>query len=388
MKTGVKGHSTASAIFEYIQFLYGNFDHLNVTSSIFVYYSKAFDTIDHDILIRKLLLYKFDKNSVKWFKNYLSNRKQFVKLESGIVSKPMCVTMGVPQGSILGPFLFLIYINDLTYTLRNCDSNITLYADDTILYSADKDMYRVCAKNRNTLARLCEWCNLNRLTINVGKTKHMVVQKDMISEVDIPVLNVHKYNYLGVIVDDKLLFDEFVDSKYNKVNVRILQLMRMRQFITTDTALTIYKQMIIPLFDYADFMVESASKIKITKLERLQEKALKCIENACQKKVDVDLLYGKYGVQPLRLRYREHIGCFMYRQSKKPGISDPFRPAINLRSNKKVKFKRDTKYRYQIYLKSPRIRGVRVWDMLPATVQKATTKVKFKTLIKKICRIV
>ena len=67
----------------------------------------------------------------------------------------MCVTMGVPQGSILGPFLFLIYINDLTYTLRNCDSNITLYADDTILYSADKDMYRACAKNRNTLVRLC-----------------------------------------------------------------------------------------------------------------------------------------------------------------------------------------------------------------------------------------
>ena len=73
---------------------------------------------------------------------------------------------------------------------------------------------------------------------------------------------------------------------------------------------------------------------------------------------------------------------------KKPGILDPFRPAINLRSIKKVKFKRDTKYRYQIYLKSPRIRGVRVWDMLPATVQKATTKVKFNTLIKKICRIV
>ena len=83
--------------------------------------------------------------------------------------------------------------------------------------------------------------------------------------------------------------------------------MRMRQYITTDTALTIYRQMIIPLFDYADFMVESASKGKIAKLEKLQEKALKCIENTCQKRVDVDLLYGKYGIQPLCLRYREHI---------------------------------------------------------------------------------
>ena len=108
----------------------------------------------------------------------------------------------------------------------------------------------------------------------------MVVQKDAVSDVDIPVLkvqhmelgNVHKYNYLGVLVDDNLLFDEFVDDKYNKVNVRILQLMRMRQYITTDTALTIYKQMIIPLFDYEDFMVESASTGRIPKLEKLQEK--------------------------------------------------------------------------------------------------------------------
>ena len=92
-------------------------------------------------------------------------------------------------------------------------------------------------------------------------------------------------------------------DKYNKVNVRILQLMRMRQYITTNTALTIYKQMIIPLFDYADFMVESASKGRISKLEKLQEKALKCVENECQKKVDVGLLYGKHGIQPLCLRH-------------------------------------------------------------------------------------
>ena len=389
-----KEHSTASAIFEYIQFLYDNYDRLNVTSSIFVDYSKAFDTIDHDILIKKLELYKFDENSIKWFKDYLSNRQRLVKLDTGIMSDPLRVKMGVPQGSILGPFLFLIYINDLSYTLRNCDSNITLYADDTILYSADTNLYRACVKNRETLAILCNWCNLNRLTINVGKTKHMVIQKDNVMNVDIPIIkmddielgNVHNYDYLGVIVDDSLAFDEFIENKYNKINVRILQLMRMRQYITTDTALTIYKQMIIPLFDYADFMVESASKVKISKLEKLQEKALKCIENSCRKKVNVDPLYEKYGIQQLCLRYREHISCFMYRQSKKPGVLDATRPPINLRSNKKVKFKKHSKYRYMMYLKSPRVRCVRMWDMLPVKVQKATTKVKFKCLIKKICR--
>ena len=140
--------------------------------------------------------------------------------------------------------------------------------------------------------------------------------------------------------------------------------------------------MIILLFDYADF------KVKIVKLEKVQEKALKFIENRCRKRVHVELLYGKYGIQPLCLRYREHTSCFMYRQSKRAGIIDFVRPPMNLRSYKKVRFKKGTKYWYTIHLKSPRVHGVTVWDMLPTTVQKATTKVKFKLLIKKICRTV
>ena len=179
-----------------------------------------------------------------------------VNLENGIISTLLGIKMGVLQGSILGPFLFLIYINDLIYTLRNCDSHITLYADDTILYSADSDMYQACAKNRETLILLYEWCNLNRLTINVSKTK----QKDMLTDIDIPILkannmeigNIHKYNYLGVTVDDKLIFDEFLESKYNTINMHILQLMQMRQYITSDTALTIYTvQTGLPYFDHA-----------------------------------------------------------------------------------------------------------------------------------------
>ena len=90
----------------------------------------------------------------------------------------------------------------------------------------------------------------------------------------------------------------------------------------------------------------------------------------------------------LCLRYCEHISCFMYRQSKRAGIIDFVRPPMNLRSNKEVKFKKETKYRYTMHLNSPRVRGVKVWDMLPETVQKATTKVKFKLLIKRICRTV
>ena len=104
----------------------------------------------------------------------------------------------------------------------------------------------------------------------------MVVARNVLDDIDIPVLrlqqkqlgNVHKYNYLGVIVDAKLSFDEFVEAKYNKVNARVLQL--YRKYITEDTALTIYTQMIVPLFE---FMAESASKAKVNKLEKASGKS-------------------------------------------------------------------------------------------------------------------
>ena len=201
-----------------------------------------------------------------------------------------------------------------------------MYADDTILYSAEENIYCACAANSKTLNTLYDWCDTNRLTINIAKTKHMIISREVIDDVNVPVLKLQDkelgYNYLGLLVDNKLSFDEFVNAKYNKVNFRIIQLIRLRKYITEEIAVTIYKQMIIPLLEYADFMVERPSKTKIDKLEKLQEQALKCISNVCHRQINVAELYIRYNVQPLSLRYREHISCLMYRQSKLPGMLD------------------------------------------------------------------
>ena len=187
--------------------------------------------------------------------------------------------------------------------------------------------------------------------------------------------NVCKYNYLGVIVDSCLSLSEFVDDKYKKVNLRVHQLGKIRKFVTADIACSIYKQTILPLIDYADFMIESAPKTRSDRLELLQDKALRYIDNNvnCNKCVDLHLIYR---VQPLKLRWREHICCIMYRQSKLYNKLNHRRPSINLRSNRKVKFKKKLKRTYQVYLKSPMSRGIKIWDMLTVEVQKATTKVK------------
>ena len=282
-----KGFSTLSAIYDYVQYLYDNYDLMNVTSSLFIDYSKAFDTIDHSILLRKLRLYDLDEKSLQWFGNYLSNRQQLVKANGNVFSNLQQVKTGVPQGSILGPFLFVVYVNDLIYSMRAHNSEITLYADDTVLYSAANNVYASSAELKLCLYELYEWCNVNRLSINWSKTKQMVVSRDCLDDVNIPVLkidgesisNVSFYNYLGVIVDNKLQFNNFLDSKYNKVNQRVYQLGKLRKIVSSDIAITIYKQMILPLLDYADFIIECGRKVKIDKLERLQERALKFVNN-------------------------------------------------------------------------------------------------------------
>ena len=145
-------------------------------------------------------------------------------------------------------------------------------------------------------------------------------------------------------------------------------------------------QMILPLFDYADFMVESSGKAIVERLEKLQERAVMYIDNNRSNGMEVAQLYDKYGIQPLVLCRREHHSCVMYILSKKNVNLEIARPSINLRSNSKIHFKKGKRRKYEKYLKSPLVRGVKLWEMLPEKVQKATTKVKFKSFVKQICK--
>ena len=285
-------------------------------------------------------------------------------------------------------FLFIVYINDLLAFMENSESKVTLYADDTILYCSANSVNEAIIKNQRGCDLLERWCNNNRLSVNTTKSKNMcITPNDEKGEGHVVLYNkklenVCKYNYLGVIIDNRLSFKEFVDDKYTKVNLRVYQLGKIRKYISADTACIIYKQTIVPLLDYCDFMIESFPVIRYTRLENLQERALKYIDNKANKGRD---LYKIYRIQPLRLRWREHICCMMFRQSKFTDKLDYVRPLIRLRSNKKVKFKKVLKRNYQLYLKSPMARGIKIWETLTAEMQKATTKVKFKTMIKPLC---
>ena len=266
-----------------------------------------------------------------------------------------CINCGVPQGSILGPLFFIIYVNDLLELFKH----ITLYADDTVLYVSDSCTKRAVHTLNNGLKVLSEWCVRNRLTIMVKKTKLMsVFPSNMPYTPELAVLNrsqldtVRNYNYLGVTIDDCLNFDVFLTEKYNKANLRVHQLSKLRKFITSQVANRIYKQTILPVVEYADLMVESGPRDGVTRLQGLQDKALRIIDNKKHPTLDVEGLSHYYRVTPLKSRRAEHLNAFMYGLSKKHEYIEKTRPSINLRSRNKVKFI-NYKRRYEKYLKSP-----------------------------------
>jgi len=145
--------------------IYRNMDLKNVTVGIYLDLQKAFDTVDHGILLHKLYVYGIRGITLDWFRDYLRNRQQFVTL-TDISSDMGNITCGVPQGSVLGPLLFLLYINDI----QNCtyDFSIKLFADDTNVFVHGKSLDEV--KANNSLALLSKWFTVNKISLSVDKT--------------------------------------------------------------------------------------------------------------------------------------------------------------------------------------------------------------------------
>ena len=161
-------HSTVTSLLEATDSLAFVIDRGNVNSVVFLDLKKAFDTVDHTILLSKLSTYGIQENAYNWFKSYLENRTQICSV-SGSLSKTCSLQGGIPQGTILGPLLFLLYINDLPNCLTN--SYPRMYADDTHLTYADKDVNIIQSWLNEDLLNISKWLIANKLTLSIAKTE-------------------------------------------------------------------------------------------------------------------------------------------------------------------------------------------------------------------------
>ena len=164
-----KANSTEHAIIELVDQLCASFNKNNFTVGIFIDLSKAFDTVDHKILLEKLSHYGIKGKNLTWFKSYLSKRKQFIMINETEKSKTLEIKCGVPQGSILGPLLFLLYVNDLSQASTLLEP--IMFADDTNLFYSHQNINTVFNTANKELEKINKWFEANKLSLNTDKTK-------------------------------------------------------------------------------------------------------------------------------------------------------------------------------------------------------------------------
>ena len=224
--------------------VYQNWNDKLYTVCTFIDFSRAFDTIDHEILLRKLKMYGFDNTSLNFMSSYLNSRRQYTVV-SGCKSNSSTVTYGIAQGSIVGPLIYILYANDVFREIDDPKAMI-MYADDTLLLSTGTSLDESIQNGQDMLNKITLWCDLNKLTINVKKTKSMFIKRgnDQSNiKLNIQVGNldtVNRFEYLGIHIDHGLTMNNQVDCMYKKCMMNLSMLYKIRGFISHDTALLIY----------------------------------------------------------------------------------------------------------------------------------------------------
>ena len=243
---------------------------------------KAFDTVDHGILYDKLKCAGFADTSVNWLESYLTNRTQVTAI-GNVYSSAKPVQIGVPQGSVLGPLLFIIYVNDLPSCIKHC--NVSIYADDTVIYFSS-DVSVVEDKLNSDLKSLRRWLNENLLTLNETKCKFVIFGSNQkLAKINRISLHTNgcqvdaedSFKYLGVVMHKNMSWLDHIDQ----LNVKICQrfgTLRRVNLLPCDAGITLYNSLILPLFDYADVVCgDQNDAVLMNQLQVLQNNAARTI---------------------------------------------------------------------------------------------------------------
>ena len=296
-------HSTCMALITLLDNLRNALDSGNCAVGMFLDFQKAFDTVNHKILLGKLNCYGIRGIALDWFSSYLRNRSQTVVYneQESEMKETLC---GVPQESILGPLLFLLYINDLPSVSKLFMP--ILFADDTNLFCNGPNLNELIEKINGELKLIYKWVNVNKLSLNIEKTNFMLFTpknfsclKETVVIDNHPIKEVCHIKFLGVIIDNKLKWKDHIDYISKKIAKGIGVIIKAWKVFDKTTLLSIYNSLILPYNGYCIHIWGNAYQTHLQKLHVLQNKIVRIIAGV-PRRTSSDHLYCELNILKLK----------------------------------------------------------------------------------------
>ena len=386
-------HSTAMALMTLVDNISNSIENGKFTLGVFLDFSKAFDCLNHKILFQKLEFYGVRDVALEWFKSYLKNRKQYVVFNK-TESNYMNISCGVPQGSILGPLLFLLYVNDIVNV-----SNVLLlflYADDTNTFLSGTNIDHMIDIMNEELKKLVVWLQVNKLKLNVKKTHFMIFssgrrkidycQKLYICNDEIEVVKHTKF--LGVIIDQNLKWENHISHIKKKVAKGLGIISKARKVLNLKALRALYYSFIYPYLDYCIEVWGSASKTRIDSLFLMQKKAIRLITMSAYS-AHTAPLFNEYNLLTLQEIHIYKVAIFMYKvhHNVAPETFNEYFVNNTEIDNHRKRTKRKLRvppYKLEIKKMSISVKGVYIWNFVYSHISPDCSFASFKISLRKL----
>jgi len=380
-------HSTYMALLQLIDDISKEMDNRNHTIGIFIDLSKAFDTIDHKLLLKKMEFYGIRGIALQWFTSYLTNRKQFVSVNN-VDSNLLPITCGVPQGSILGPLLFILYINDIINSSNL--ANFIMFADDTNIFFKHPNWDILLNMVNEELYEISRWFKLNKLSLNIKKTNYIIFKNKNAScsispdiRIDnIKIQQVFQTKFLGVIINSNLTWTDHINTVSNKICKSMGIIYKIRQNVHANTLLLLYHTLIHPYLQYCNIIWGADSSIAMQQLYRKQKKAVRIITFS-KWNAHTAQIFQRLNLLPIPDIYKMQVSCFVYR-ALNGLLPDRFRDLFSLNRETHEHYTRQSsklhvfQSRLKIRQNSIRIFGPKLWNSLPDKITSSPSFYIFK----------
>ena len=381
-----KGYSTEQAILEITENFKSAIDNGEITCGLFLDLSKAFDTVNHQILIDKLCKYGIRGTPLAWFTDYLSNRQQYVKI-GNTESDLLTLTCGIPQGSTLGPLLFILYINDMP----NCSKKLSfrIFADDTNVFYSSNSIDDIEKVMNEELQNILQYCNVNKLSINIKKTNFMVITSCRKKTRRIKIGNFEQKSYikyLGIYIDQNLSWHQQISHVYNKIVKNTGIISKLRYCIDLNMLKQVYYSLIFPYINYG---LMSWGNTYATKLKKL-----KSCQNKCIRKIffignyeDASAYYNLLGILKIDNVFKLKIAVFTFKiinmNEKVPTILSDIIVAASSRHSHYTRFVSNyniirPKVRTNYGIQTFAFTSSKIWESIETSLKESYSILQFK----------